>query len=802
LSEPDAASDLPRHLPAKGDGKQEVRRPLAGMKIIDLVTGPLAPATRYLADLGASVTHIALEDYDPQTREGLKLFAAHTGKQMLRLDPAAPEVALELIATADAVVIDSRSGSGALPPFQPEAIRARFPEALILTGSDFGQGNSCSQWQASDPVLHALTGELSRSGIRGLAPLLPPGELAIECAAAQFAWVILVALAQRLQGSSPDSFDFAMLDGAMHALDPGYGISGSATLGRPAKLLSPSRPPRGFMYPILPCRDGYVRICLLSARQWRGMFDWMGRPDEFASPDFERVAFRYKSTTLIPAIRAFFADQTKNELEAGARKHGVPLSALLDADEAITARHFAERRTFRKITAPDGSSVTLPNGVIEIDRHRMVADPSASATTRPTMAKSTEPGLPLSGLKVLDLGVIVVGGEQSRLLADLGADVVKIESRAFPDGTRQTDLEIGMSVSFAAGHRNKRSLGLNLRSAEGKALFERLVATADVVLTNFKPGTLESLGFGYEQLAAINPGIIVVESSAFGATGPWAGRMGYGPLVRAATGLTGQWRYPGDPEGFCDSVTIYPDHVGGRVTAIGVLALLIDRARAGRGGLIQSAQSEIILAHQGWQIAARVAGMADPWKPQDAPWGVFPCAGDDAWCVVTVRGDADWQALCGVVPGLNAELDRANRLAAQPELEQRLCVWLAERSAEDAMATLQAAGVPAAQMLRVAELPDFASFAERKVFREVTHPYLAEPFHTEACMALGQTLAAPRELAAPLAGEQTAEVMRDWLGLTPAEVDAHVASGALEPLSDEIKVALAAMGFSELLSVD
>lgn len=773
-----------------------MRRPLAGLNVVDMVTGPLAPATRYLAELGACVTHIALEGYDPQTREGLKLFAAHVGKQILRLEPARPEAALELIGKADAVVVDPRSGVGTLSLFQPDVLRNRFPDALILTGSDFGLGNSCSHWNASDPVLHALTGELSRSGIRGMAPLLPPGELATECAAAQFAWVILVALAQRLQGTQADSIDYAMLDGAMQALDPGYGISGSATLGRSAKLLSPDRPPRGFMYPILPCRDGYVRICLLAARQWRGMFKWMGSPAEFASPEFEKVGARYKSTTLIPAIAKFFAGQTKDELEAGAQRHGVPLSALLDADEAIAARHFAERKTFRQVSAPDGSNITLPNGVIEIDRQRMVADPGAPTTSRPTMAPPTVPGLPLSGLKVIDLGVIVVGGEQSRLLADLGADVIKIESRAFPDGTRQTDLAIGMSVSFAAGHRNKRSLGLNLRSEEGKALFERLVAEADVVLTNFKPGTMDSLGLGYEHLAALNKDIVLVESSAFGPTGPWAQRMGYGPLVRAATGLTRHWRYPDDPEGFCDSVTIYPDHVGGRVTAMGVLALLIDRARAGRGGLVQSAQAEIVLAHQGWQIAARVAGMADPWQPQDAPWGVFPCAGEDGWCVVTVRGDADWQALSRVVPGLDPRLDRAARLEAKTGLERELCSWLAGRSAKDAMDILQESGVPAAQMLRVAELPEFTSFAARGVFREATHPYLAEPFHTEARMALGEALAPPPEAAAPLAGEQTAEVLRDWLGLDPAEIDALIAIGTLEPLSADIKAALAAMTLS------
>jgi crotonobetainyl-CoA:carnitine CoA-transferase CaiB-like acyl-CoA transferase len=151
---------------------------------------------------------------------------------------------------------------------------------------------------------------------------------------------------------------------------------------------------------------------------------------------------------------------------------------------------------------------------------------------------------------VLDLGVIVVGAETGRLFADLGADVIKVENRAFPDGSRQSMDGSVLTGGFAYGHRGKRGLGLDLRSAEGRALFLDLVRHSDVVLSNFKPGTMESLGLGYADLAAVNPGIVVAESSAFGPTGPWSRKMGYGPLVRAAVGLSGLWRYADDPEGF------------------------------------------------------------------------------------------------------------------------------------------------------------------------------------------------------------------------------------------------------------
>jgi len=172
-------------------------------------------------------------------------------------------------------------------------------------------------------------------------------------------------------------------------------------------------------------------------------------------------------------------------------------------------------------------------------------------------------GGPLAGLRVLDLGVIVFGAELGRLLADQGADVIKVENSAFPDGLRQTRRGGGMNASFAWGQRNKRGLGLDLRSEAGGRLFRDLVRQADVVLANFKPGTLEALGLSHAELSRINPRIIVSDSSAFGSAGPWRTRMGYGPLVRASCGVSALWQ---DQTGaFCDGATVYPDHAAAHV---------------------------------------------------------------------------------------------------------------------------------------------------------------------------------------------------------------------------------------------
>ncbi|WP_066623746.1 CaiB/BaiF CoA-transferase family protein [Brevundimonas vesicularis] len=762
-------------------------RPLRGVRVVDLVRGHLAPITRYLADLGARVDRIEAEAPAP---DDLSDLAANSGKRRVVAALDDPEVRA-LIAQADVVVADAGQ------TLNLTDLRKANPSLVTMTVSDFGVGNSFSDWQATDLVLHALSGGLSRSGIRGRAPLPPPGRLALECAVAQAAYALGVSLYRALRTGEGDHIDFAALEGAVQALDPGFGISGSATMGKPLHLLSRDRPPKGFQYPILPCADGHVRICLLSKRQWRAMFRWMGEPPQFAAPEFDSLAARYKSPDLLKAIAAFFADRTRAELEAEGQGYGVPISMVLTLEEGLNSEHVKARGALRRQTLPDGRVVSLPNGVVAIDGERMTADESLE--TQPDFEVSppspaAEPGRhAFEGLRVLDLGVIVVGAEQGRLLADQGADVVKVESRAYPDGNRQSYLTYGLSVSFAAGHRNKRSLGLNLRDPAGRRLFLDLASRADVILSNFKPGTLEGLGLDYQTVSQVNPRVVMVDSSAFGASGPWSGRMGYGPLVRAATGLTLAWRYPDDPEGFSDSTTIYPDHVAARVGALATVALLIRRLRTGRGGTASIAQSEIMLAHFAEEIAQSSVG-EDYGAQTDWPCGVYQTQGDDDWCVVTVRNTADWMATCRLI-GFEAgkELDTsAKRLAAREQIDAAMRAWFGARSADQAAVALQAVSVPAARMLRVADLQAFPWFQERRFYRVESHPYLGEPVVAERRHARTEALAEAPLRCAPLAGEHSETIVREWLSESDDVIAGHIATGVLEPVEPGVLAAATA----------
>jgi crotonobetainyl-CoA:carnitine CoA-transferase CaiB-like acyl-CoA transferase len=619
-------------------------------------------------------------------------------------------------------------------------------------------------------VLAALGGVLSRSGRPGARPVLPPPGLIGQTAAVHAAWAALVAYAQRLRTGTGEHADVSAHEAVVHGFDPGFGAQGSAAAARP-ETFPRDRPDAADFYPVFRCADGQVRICVLSRRQWRAMFSWLGEPAEFADPKYDAIPARFAAAgQLNPLIAALFADRAREDLVAEGAKRGIPVAGVLTLAEVLTARHFSQAGTLADAEVADGVRARVPSGYVRIDGARAGLrwraprpgehDEAAldSRPEPPALDLGGEPWSgPLAGLRVLDLGVIVFGAELGRLLADQGADVIKVENSAFPDGLRQTLTGGGMNASFAWAQRNKRGLGLDLRSEPGRALFLDLVRQADVVLANFKPGTLESLGLSYAELSNVNPRIIVSDSSAFGSTGAWSGRLGYGPLVRASCGVSELWRDPGGA--FCDGVTVYPDHVAAHVAAIAVLAAVIGRTRSGRGAALEVAQADVAVMHLGPVLAG--LGDSDGGSHGETAQ-VLPCAGDDEWCVIDVRDEGDRTRLAALLGGTD------------------LARWTSERPPDEVMAAVQAAGVPAGSMRRLPELLTDPQLAARQSFRTMSHPLLSRPVPANARAARFSTIGDPPLRPAPVPGEHTRQIGRTLLGLSPTDIDRLVHDGVLQ----------------------
>jgi crotonobetainyl-CoA:carnitine CoA-transferase CaiB-like acyl-CoA transferase len=354
-----------------------------------------------------------------------------------------------------------------------------------------------------------------------------------------------------------------------------------------------------------------------------------------------------------------------------------------------------------------------------------------------------------------------------------------------------------MTPSIAQGHRNKRGFGVNLRSDAGRAAFKQLAQQADVVLSNFKPGTLESLGIGPDVLLALNPRLVMMDSSALGNTGPLSRSLGYGPLVRASTGLSWLWSYPDQAGSYCDGVTIYPDHLAGRVAGIGVLAALLQRDLTGRGGTVSMSQAEVFL--NGSAIGfLRESMQPGTLKPKgnlgewNAPEGLYACAGDDEWCAVSVRSDAEWQRLLTVInrPDLAADAGLASfsgRPARRAEVEAALQAYASTRTPEDVVVALQTVGIAAGTMVRPTDFQADPQFTARSFVKSMSHPGFEGPVPTEGVPVQSRHWADVPLEPAPYQGEHTRDIAASLLGMDAAQIEALIAASDLEDCEPKTK---------------
>lgn len=770
---------------------------LASVRVLDIGDANSDGVSRLLADLGADVLKVeppggvAARAAKPSVSGvGIPFAVNNSNKRSAVLDPADAEDRARFVALvegADLLVDGGRPGGAAAYGASCAELAARFDHLVVLEVTDFGRTGPRASWQATDSVLYAMSTALSRSGPTTGRPVLPPTGIASATAAVQAAWAGLVAYYQRLRTGRGDYVDVSRFEAVLQCLDPPFGAEGQAAVGRKGSAeLWRGRPRNQQIYPTFACTDGYVRICLLSARQWRGMRAWLGEPEQFSDPRFEGIAARYAaSTELNAAIANVFGPQTMDALVAEGQRRGVPIAAVLTPAEALASEHFRSIGALTDTSLAPRIPASAPAGPFVIDGHRAgietscpalgADEPGWLAPPRVAGVAATDlPERPFEGLRVLDLGVIVAGGELGRLFGDLGAEVVKVESAAYPDGLRQTPPDQPMSRSWALTHRNELSLGLDLRHPDGAEVFRSLVSVVDAVFANFKPGTLAALGFSYDDLRRVNPRIVLAESSAFGATGPWSARMGYGPLVRATTGVSRLWtsNEMDDPT-FYDATTIFPDHVVARITAIATLGALINRDSTEAGAHVHISQAEVAVTQLATAYvaeAARTAGLDV--VDDEAIHAVYPCTGDDEWCVISVRSEDDRTVLAKVI-GV------AEMPSSKSDFMEFVSAWTATRDKAEIVDALQDAGVAAGPMNRAVDVLADPQVAGRGLYTEMVHPLFAAPMTAEAHPApFGRIPDAPQR-PAPMPGEHTRRIARDLLALAHEATERLIIEGVL-----------------------
>ncbi|HEX3919036.1 MAG TPA: CoA transferase [Caulobacteraceae bacterium] len=793
--------------------KTAAKAALRGIRVAEFGSGAaLAYCGKLFADFGAAVVKVEPQGGDPDRRvaplvdvgggrrESAVFAWLNTNKQSVLAGPGDTARLVEIAAASD-VLLDARPGAAEdSGPAGQAALRAAFPHLTIVSISWFGESGPYKDYAGADAVVRALAGVVRNVGPSDMPVMLSDHQAYAPAALSGFS----AALAALIGGGAGRRFEISVHEASV--LVGEFQVAVTAQTG-----FEERRWGRNHFFPVFPTgvyatKDGWLGVTAFTADQWRGFCQMMGLPELASRPGFVTAPERLLVGDELDAIVAGrLATRTTREWADEAIRNRVPLVAVPDMAELMASPIHRQHGAFGEVQigAASFEAPVLPQQLTMTPPARLGVAPLAGEHTAswapspaaPRAAGAADGALPLAGVRIIDLTMGWAGPVGTRQLADLGAEVIKVEGRAYPDWWRGADYSdeaiaargYEQPLYFNWVNRNKTGITLDLTSPEGVDLLLRLVRTADAVVENYGQGVLPGFGLDYEAFRAERPDVVMLSMPAFGSQTPWADVRAYGSTLEHAAGLPRLTGGPSDPPTM--NHVAYGDPIGGLSACPALLTALLHRQRTGEGQYIDLSQVECLFPLAApWMIEQAVTGRAPERRgnrhARFAPHGCFPCADDDAWVVIAVTDDTAWQALCGVIgrrdladdPGLaTAE----GRRAREDELEAAISDWTHLRSPDEAMEALQAAGVAAGAARGLVETLLYEPhLMARGYWQEAPRPHTDWPQQPSPVFREnGQPY--PIRMPAPLLGQSSREVLTRILGLGDAELDRLEAAGVI-----------------------
>ena len=385
--------------------------------------------------------------------------------------------------------------------------------------------------------------------------------------------------------------------------------------------------------------------------------------------------------------------------------------------------------------------------------------------------------LPLEGIRVIEIANAWAGPVATRLMADMGAEVVKVENPSRPDFSRgwppfaEGERGINQSGYFAIYNRGKKGCALDLKNPEDVGTLKRLVKISDILIENNAPGVMDRLGLGYSELCNIKPGLIMISLSGFGATGPDSVALAFGPILEPYAGISSFFGYPGDSPVTCGMAV--SDHIAATKGALVALIALHNRNKTGEGQHIDISEVETMLACMPEAIMEFTMNHREPIPKGSrdevmSPHGVYRCQGEDNWIAIAIDSDTAWQNFCHAIDKPELALDERfndgyRRWKNQDELDNVISKWASEQDAIETMHRLQKADIIASAVYCGEELYNDSQLRERGFFAEIDHPITGKRELPGIFAKLNKTPGALRA-PDPLLGEHNDWLSKDLLG--------------------------------------
>jgi len=713
-------------------------------------------AGKIAADLGATVLKIEPPGGDPVRRapphlpqgESALFQFLNTSKRSLVLDltdvPGRTALA-KLLEAADAVLFEEPASIASL---------ARAGRATPIEIAAFPVEMDAASRPVSEFTLEALGGLLHMVGEPERKPLRLGGHQASYPAGLAAFTGLSAALAARDAGQKPRSVRVSLAEVLQW-------VNWKAASGADAGGISPGREGKKSEFQILPCRDGHVAV-VYTATQWPATRALIGDP-RLANPTFNTRAGRRRHVAeLYAIITPWFADKTRAEIQKTAQAKGVPFGPIFSPAELLETEQYVARGFLADVAHAELGTLRMPQLPVQWNGRSFAPKPAPSFPPSPSSGEVSESyadgggrphDKPLAGVRVLDFGLLTAGANTSAMLADLGADVIKIESGAYLDPFRvvgkpdNEDNWWNRSPQFRFTNRNKRGLALNLKSPEGQRVIRELAQRCDVVVENFRRGVLDRAGLGYKDLSTLNPRLVFAAISSQGDTGPERMNVSFGSTLDATSGIASLTGYEGEEPRISGMDVNYPDQIVSLFAAGMVITAVMEARRTSEGCFLDFSQREVASFTLGEEILAAAADPTHrPARRGNREEGV---AQQDAYRC----RDGRWIA--------------ATLASADPGLEAHCTT----KDSSQVVGDLLAKGIPAALCNDGADLLRDRALAGVTLVRDERGGLVKGlPYRLN-----GKGIEIER--AAPDLGQHTTDILRTLLGYNDAQLDALAAAG-------------------------